>query len=149
MEFIANRKLINIPSKSDATKILDTLLNIAKAYKRASVADLKDCCDITAEYGDNKYYWTYSDIQSADLFHEDGCWNIRFPTPVKDGYTPPASTKVVYREYSPPKPTSRIKPTLTIAIDYAGVDDDFDNVLAKAVQYAQTITDREVKIDIC
>ena len=140
MKIIANHIVTGFGTRDQAKTILNRLLEIAADYHYASVADLKDLCDIKSDYLDNKLRWSESTIRSAEVLHEVyGTWKIRLPIPGDDAS---AIKQAVYKSFH--KPESE---PLNISVDTNEID-DVDNVLAEVFKYVYTIKDRAVFINI-
>ena len=132
-------------NRTEAEDTLDKMREIGRDYGTVRVVDLCDLVGLRSSHLLNNFAWQPNWLTNTDILRVRDGWVLDLPTAELIESVP---SKVTYRSYSPQKPKPTPK-TLTIAIDYAGVDDDFDDVLAKAVRHAQTITDREVQIDIC
>lgn len=131
---------------SEADEALFELKERAGKYEYVTVADLQEIAGLKASPMDEKYIWTRADLKHGCIVRIRDGFMVSLPRPVMK--PAPSTAKVTYRTYYDQKPKPKTTPkTLTISIN-ANVD-DFDNALAKAIQYAQTIADREVKIDIC
>lgn len=75
MEY-ADYKVRGIPTREKAENVLDTLHTIAKQYGMATLADLKDSCDIGADYLDSKTWWGSADLKMAEIFRDRHGWEI-------------------------------------------------------------------------
>ena len=128
-------------NRDNAERVLREMRHIANEYGCVSVADLYDLTDRNAVYTDNRYIWLPHSLNNVYVHKVPNGYTFYLPTAILRSSE---KTAVAYSaRKTSPKP-------LTITLDYAGIDEgNFDEVLAKVFQYAQTITDREVQIDIC
>ena len=131
-------------TRAEAEEALFKLEEQAKTYGYVSMSELYDMAGLAADYGASQYIWVPHSFKDSHVCRVRDGFIISLPLAVRKPM--PATPKVTYRSYSPPKPKVTPKP-LTISVDVSV--DDLDDVLAKVFQYAQTVTDREVKIDIC
>lgn len=146
-------------SREKAENVLDKVKEIAHLYERVTLEDIKDVADLYAEPTDRFYWWMESMLTHSEILRVRNGWIIKLIAPIVDQDSiekfknGESTAKVTYRNYYSKKPTAQPKPTpkpLTITLDYAGIDEgNFDEILAKVFQYAQTITDRDVEINIC
>ena len=133
-------------TRAEAEDALFKLQTQAEEYGSVSADILYDIAGLNCGYETSQFIWFPHDLKDVLVLTERDGFTLNLPRALRK--PAPTTPKVRYRNYytpvSKPKPTPK---TLTITIN-ANVD-DFDNVIAKTLQYAQTITDREVKIDIC
>jgi hypothetical protein len=116
--------------------VLEEARNKALDLGSVTLSDFRRFAGLDYRYTDIQTWWTYESLRHTGVARLREGYGIMLP--------PPSSRPM--NKYTP-KPTPK---PLTITLDYAGIDaDDFNHVLAKAFQYAQTITDREVEINIC
>lgn len=137
---------IYFATRDDAMDVLEEARNKALDLGNVTLSEIKKLAGMRAEYLDYRTWWTYDSLRHTGVAKLREGYGIMLPPPPSNG------PKITYREYQPSNryvPISTPKSTpkaLTIAVD-SNVD-DFDEVLANVFKYAQTITDREVQIDI-
>lgn len=71
---------IILESRGEAEAVLDSLTLLVDEYDSASVADLYDLCEITAEHTDNKWGWI--DLRDAEVRHTRDGYLLDLPKPV-------------------------------------------------------------------
>lgn len=72
---------IAMDSRSDAERVLDTMIDIIHEYKAASVADFCDLVGVDSNFTDYKYGWT--DLSRTRIYRNHNGYVIDFPTPTK------------------------------------------------------------------
>lgn len=149
IEFVANHKLVNIPTRAEGEDILRKLDEIAEEYNSIYVSDVKDLVGIECIFLDSCWRWTDSEFKSAQLFRDRYDYEIVFPFPK---YYDPKDKNEIYNKKpkSIPhteKPSSDYVDPIHITIHTNSVDDPA-GVTEEVFRYADTIKDRIVKIDI-
>lgn len=131
-------------SRAEAEDALFKLQTQADEYGSVSADILYDIAGLNCGYETSQFIWLPQDLKDVLVLRVRDGFTLNLPKALRKPM--PTTPKVPYKNYYSQKPKPIPKP-LTISIN--ATVDDFDNALAKALQYAQTITDREVKIDIC
>lgn len=67
------------PSRADAERALDVMIEILDRYQVCTVSDLYSASDITGSYTDNNYGW--DDISSAKIVRFNDGWLLKLPKP--------------------------------------------------------------------
>lgn len=70
---------IILETRAEAEEVVATLVELVKDYGVASVEDLYDCVDITADFTDAKWGWT--DLRDVDIRRVRDGYRLLFPKP--------------------------------------------------------------------
>ena len=70
---------ITFASRVEAEEVLDNLRDLIEDYEEASVADLYDLCNITADFTDNKFGWV--SLRNARVVRVRGGYELDLPRP--------------------------------------------------------------------
>lgn len=71
---------IILPTRGEAEKVLDTMVEVWREYGSVRVADLYDLVGITSDYTDNNFGWV--DIRQADVSRVRNGYVLDLPRPV-------------------------------------------------------------------
>lgn len=143
-----------------AAVIIGKLLELAKRYGYASVADLYELCDIDCSYLNNKYGWTTDMLKDCSVVDVGPDFTIKLPAskPVDEmrNSTATNTSKVIYRDYVPKRKSNESNMTpatapttkhLNIIIHTKELVDP-DATFADIFKYIHTITDRAVTLSV-
>jgi hypothetical protein len=72
---------IVLPTRGEAEKVLDTMVEVWREYGSVRVADLYDLVGITSEYTDNNFGWV--DMRNADVSRVRSGYVLDLPKPVQ------------------------------------------------------------------
>jgi hypothetical protein len=72
---------IVLPTRIEATEVIDGLFNLIQKYEQATVANLYDLLGMTPAYTDGKWGWTEETFLGADIRHVRGGYLLKLPQP--------------------------------------------------------------------
>jgi hypothetical protein len=72
---------IIMPTRHEAADVLDKLFDLVQKYESASVSDLYDLIGVTPAYTDDKWGWTNTNLQGADIRRTRDGYLIDLPRP--------------------------------------------------------------------
>lgn len=147
-----NLDYIYFDTKAEAKAALKNIDEIAEAYERVSLSDIKDLLDMDSEWSDTKVYWTKTAIRMhAMVGRMHGRWSIYMPLEYIDNRN--KAVKVSYRDYRYKRVESEdsdeVKPVNPVYINITTSDmDDPTGILNDVFSNLENIRDRDVFINV-